>query len=264
MTIARRTVPFVLLLLLTACGAPGGGVPVQSAQLQPACAGAAPFPSSVHLDPFYTKYCMAGALPIVASAEVPDAALQRAKVIVTSMLTMIPSDAIAAIADNHVRIGVIGVNQVTTDMPEYADLNTAFPGTDWNTRTRGVSATVTRPLTSSAEENLLCYPGDVYAGESILVHEFAHTIAELGLEAVDATFATRLQTTYDNAMSAGLWPGSYSATNRKEYWAEGVQSYFGVSNNGVDSRAALMAYDKGLYDLIDGVFAGSPAISTCP
>jgi len=127
-----------------------------------------------------------------------------------------------------------------------------------------VAATVQRPLTSSAEENLLCYPTDVYTGESILVHEFAHTIDEMGLEAIDPTFANRLQATYDSAMNAGLWQGSYSATNKKEYWAEGVQSYFGVSNNARDSASALEAYDKGLYDLIDAVFAGSPGIGLCP
>jgi len=223
-----------------------------------------PLPGGLHLDPFYEKYCMAGPLPIVASRVVPDAALQRAKIIVTEMLTEIPAGATRAIADNHVRIGVIGAHQVTTDMPEYADLYTAFPGTDWDTRTRGVAATKARPLTSSAEENLLCDPGDVYRGESILVHEFAHTIDEMGLEAVDPTFASRLKSTYDSAMNAGLWQGSYSATDMKEYWAEGVQSYFGVSNNGYDSAAVLESYDKGLYDLIDGIFAGSPTIALCP
>ncbi len=264
MTIARRAVPVLsslALLLLAACSAPAAPTTVQ---LQNACGGSTPLPGGLHLDPFYEKYCMAGALPIVASAVVPDAALQRAKVIVTKMLTKIPPGAVQAIAADHVRVGVIGVQQVTTDMPEYADLYTAFPGTDWDKRTRGVAATLARPLTSSAEENLLCYSTDVYTGESILVHEFAHTIDELGLEAVDPTFASRLKTTYDDAMNAGLWQGTYSATNMKEYWAEGVQSYFGVSHNGHDSASALETYDKGLFDLIDAVFAGSPGIGRCP
>ena len=264
MTFARRIVPLLLLLLLAACSGPGSSAPAKSVQLQDACGGSAPLPSGLHLDPFYEKYCMAGQLPIVASGVVPDAALQRAKVIVTEMLTKIPPAAIQAIANNHVRIGVIGAHQVTTDMPEYADLYTAFPGTDWDKRTRGVAATVARPLTSSAEENLLCEPTDVYVGESILVHEFAHTIDEMGLEAIDPTFATRLKSTYDSAMSAGLWQGTYSATNMKEYWAEGVQSYFGVSNNGYDTPLALESYDKGLYGLIDAVFTGSPTITLCP
>lgn len=264
MTFVRHAVPLLLLMLLAACSSPGSGAPATGVRLQEVCGGSAPLPSGLHLDSFYEKYCMAGELPIVASGAVPDAALQRAKVIVTKMLTKIPAGAIGAMADNHVRIGVIGVNQVTTDMPEYADLYAAFPGTDWDTRTRGVAATDVRPLTSSAEENLLCYPSDVYQGESILVHEFAHTIDEMGLEAVDPTFATRLKSTYDSAMTAGLWHGSYSATNMKEYWAEGVQSYFGVSNNGYGTPSALASYDKGLYDLIDGVFAGSPPIALCP
>lgn len=87
---------------------------------------------------------------------------------------------------------MIGVDQVTTDLPEHADLNEAFPSSDWDSRTRGVAATRARPLTSAAEENLLCLPGDVYAGESIVVHEFAHTVHELGVVAVDATIQSRL------------------------------------------------------------------------
>lgn len=139
-------------------------------------------------------------------------------------------DAVAAIHDARVRVGVIGVDQVTTDLPEHADLNEAFPifGGDRDTRTRGVAATLARPLTSAAEENLPCAPGDVYAGESILVDEFAHTVLEQGVAAVDATFRGQLDAAYDAALAAGTWSGSYAATDALEYWAEGVQSYFEV------------------------------------
>lgn len=214
-------------------------------------------------------------MAIVASDEVPDAALQRAQTLVAAMLAPVRDDAVAAIRSARVRVGVIGVDQVTTDLPEHADLNEAFPldEGDWDTRTRGMAATLARPLTSAAEDNLLCLPADRYLGESILVHEFAHTVHEQGIAAVDATFGDELQAAYVDAMGAGLWSGTYAATNAIEYWAEGVQSYFDVNgfadpadgiHNAVATRADLQAYDPALYALVDEVFSGAPVLELCP
>ena len=50
---------------------------------------------------------------------------------------------------------------------------------------------VAGPATSCGEENLLCMRGDPYATENILIHEFAHTIHQIGLAQVDATFQNR-------------------------------------------------------------------------
>lgn len=119
------------------------------------------------------------------------AALDRLRAIVANMLDNVPAGAVDAIVQAKVRIGVIGVDQVTTDLPEHTDLDEAFPTVGWDERTRGVSATPSRPLTSAAEKNLLCYPSDPYAGESIPVHEFAHTVHLLGVNAIDATFDAR-------------------------------------------------------------------------
>ncbi len=270
MRTAHRFALASLLLVVTACAGPGSQTPTTGGSLTPACAATPAFPSDIHLDPFYATYCMAGQLPVIASDVVPDAALRQARAVVLAMSANVPAAAVDAIAADHVRVGVIGVKQVTTDMPEHADLNSAFPNTDWDTRTRGVSATVPRPLTSVGEENVLCYASDPYAGESILVHEFAHTIMDLGMTAVDPTFAGRVQAAYHNAMNAGLWQGTYAAKDDLEYWAEGVQSYFDANqsanadHNGIDTRGELQAYDPALYALIDGVFQGSPAPALCP
>lgn len=268
----RRLFVAASLLLLAACGAPAGGAPVA---LDAACPDTPALPAGLDLDPFYAQYCVADGLAIVASDEVPDAALQRAQALVGAMLAPVRDDAVAAIRGARVRVGVIGVDQVTTDLPEHADLNEAFPldEGDWDTRTRGVAATVARPLTSAAEENLLCLPGDVYAGESILVHEFAHTVHEQGIAVVDSTFDGRLEAAYEDAMDLGLWSGTYAATNSIEYWAEGVQSYFDVNgfadpadgvHNAIATRAALQAYDPALYALVHEVFSGAPALDLCP
>ena len=109
-------------------------------------------------------------------------------------------------------------------------------------------------------ENLLCLRGDPYNGENILIHEVAHTVHEIGMRAVDKTFDGRLRETYDAAIKAGLWKATYAATNRNEYWAEGVQSWFdcnqaaGGVHNDVRTREKLKAYDPALAKLIEEVF----------
>jgi alpha-glucosidase len=64
-------------------------------------------------------------------------------------------------------------------------------------------------------------------------------------------------------MKKGLWAKTYAATDYKEHWAEGVQSYFDCNmpakltdgiHNGVSNRPLLKKYDPALYDLVDESF----------
>ncbi len=45
----------------------------------------------------------------------------------------------------------MGVNEVTTDIPEHTSL-----GSYWNERARGLGATWGRPVSTAGEENALC------------------------------------------------------------------------------------------------------------
>jgi hypothetical protein len=272
MSYHRNVAPWLLCALLVGCAAPDDAQ-LPANELEHACAGTATLPVGLSLDPFYDQYCVAHGLAIVASDEVPAAALERSRSIVSDMLEHVPAAVVEALVQSKVRIGVIGADQVTTDLPEHADLNEAFPTIDWDERTRGVAATPSRPLTSSAEENLLCDPSDPYAGESILVHEFAHTVHLQGVRSVDATFDARLVTAFEAAMAASLWHDTYAATNAEEYWAEGVQSYFDVNNesdppdgvhNEVDTRAELAGYDPALHGLVEEVFGAAELTTACP
>ena len=84
-----------------------------------------------------------------------------------------------------------------------------------------------------------------------------------GVNRIDKTFDKRLRQTYENAMQAGLWKGKYAATNKNEYWAEGVQSWFDNNrppdhdHNHVDTRAELIEYDSGLAKLCAEVFGNT-------
>src|SRR5262245_20250042 len=67
---------------------------------------------------FYKKYLDVKGMPVVASADVADEALQRTYFIVTHLLAGRP-DILEAMAKNGTRLIIIGKDQVYTDMPEY-------------------------------------------------------------------------------------------------------------------------------------------------
>ncbi len=229
-------------------------------------------PTTLELAAFYTRYLDASGIPIVSSNAPDVAALARACVIVKKLVEHRDDVRLQMVA-HAARVAVMGKNQVTTDIPEHADLNTAFPGTDWNTRARGLGGTVARPATSCAEENVLCLAGDAYVGENILVHEFAHGMLGLGIVFADKTFRSRLESAYASAMAAGLWKDTYAATNYDEYWAEGVQDWFDANleanpangiHGAIDTRAELENYDPSLYTLVREIYGDAVWKPGCP
>ena len=226
---------------------------------RPAVAWSSPFrrrPGSTRSTP---RAVRSRASAIVANEEVDPEAIVRAADTVGRILAA--DDRLAAtLAGSGIRLGIIGRDQRTTEMPEYRDLNEAFPETDWDTRARGLGATFERPLVSAGEENVLCLPDDRYLGEDILLHEFSHVLHEFGYIVLDPDFDAELLAAYEQAFVNGTWAGTYAATNHHEYWAEGVQSYFGRNltadpadgvHGPIDTRAELEAVDPALYALID-------------
>ncbi len=221
-----------------------------------------PPPAALHLDHFYKKHLDAAGLPIVSSAKVPDAALREAQAIVLK-LTAKRADVLKSMIQRKTRIAIMARTEVTTDIPEHSDLNKAFPATDWNKRCRGVGATLARPACSATEENLLQLDDDAYRGESILIHEFGHTLLVMGLDAIDPAFRKAVDAAYKSALAKGLFKTTYAATNADEYWAEGVQDWFDANlkaspangiHNEIGTRLELKQYDPALAVLLEKVF----------
>jgi len=208
------------------------------------------------LDPFYKKHVFVGPFSIVSSEPVADAALLEAAWLIDKMIGHRP-DVLEAIAKSRTRFTVMSVDEFTTQVPEHSDLT---PSSYWDRRARGLGATDKRPCVTCGEENLLKYEGDPYAAENILIHEFGHVIHEMGLNKVDPEFDQRLELIYEQAMEQGLWKDKYAATNRMEYWAEGVQSWFDTNrendsdHNHVNTRKEIKEYDPALADLLEKVF----------
>ena len=208
------------------------------------------------LSDFYQKCIVAGGLPLLGSHRVSDHALLEAAYLIDRMLEG-REDIRQALVESRTRFVVMAPDEWTTMIPEHSDL---YPRRYWDKRARGLGATTIRPAVSCGEENLLEYPGDPYSTENILVHEFAHAIHEMGLVRVDPGFDARLRETYEAAKSEGRWEGTYALSNRMEYWAEGVQSYFDTNrendgqHNHVNTRSELEAHDPRLAALIREVF----------
>lgn len=236
----------------------GIGIPPQEKEAEPPVT--AP-PSALRAHPFYKKYVSAEGLPILSSEKVSDLALRRARFLVLQLLAHRP-DIRRVLMENDVRVVVMHVTEMTTDVPEHSHLR---PKEYWDRRARGLGGRIT----SCGEENLLHWPEDRYFNENILIHEFAHCIHTQGMRRLDPTFDERLRTIYEKAMSRGLWKDTYAASNPSEYWAEGVQSYFDTNrqfwvdtsgrahhrdHNHVNTREELFAYDPDLANLIAEVF----------
>ena len=244
-------------------------VPVQAVRFEP--------PDKDGVPTFYTQTVSAEGFPIVASAKVNPYALKEAAFLVNRMLEKRP-DVRAALIQSGARMCILAHNEFTTDLPEFThlgdekidDMGDLDPKSFWDARARGTGGSQSDPFCTSAEENLLGYPGDPYFQECILIHEFAHCIHLRGMVNVDPTFDARLKETYKNAMKAGLWKGKYASVNHCEYFAEGVQSWFDNNrvndhdHNHVNTRALLLEYDPGLAAMCREVFGDTAIKYTKP
>ncbi len=219
----------------------------------------------------------AGGFPVVASETVSPFALKEAVFLIDQMFAKRP-DVRDAVVRSGARLCIIAHDEFTTDLPEFERLGTGgndpFIGVSskdfWDARARGTGGSKTDPYCSCGEENLLGYPGDPYAEENILIHEFAHCIHLRGMSNIDPSFDGRLRETYDRAMAAGLWKGKYASVNHHEYFAEGVQSWFDDNreddhdHNHVNTRVELVAYDPGLAEICREVFGDTELSYTKP
>jgi len=208
------------------------------------------------LDPFYRKYMSADGFPIVSSEKVSDFALKEAAFVIGKMLENLPKVRDALIGEK-VRLAIMATDEYTTAIPEHRHLH---PKAYWDKRARGLGSSKKHPAVSCGEENLLRYEGDPYFDESIMVHEFAHSIHQQGLNIIDPDFQKKLEQAFNRAALKGLWKGKYAGTNPAEYWAEGVQSWFDTNreddfeHNHVDTREELKEHDPALAALIESVF----------
>jgi len=252
---------------------PGGcvdGAPVPVVEVLPPLG---PPPAELGFDPFYQKYLDASGIPIVTSAEVPDAALYKTRALISEVLANRP-DLIEALAKSGMHVTMMAEGSVITEIPEYSQLNEDYPGKDWNITTLGGGLGPTRdlPLMAAAAVNVLCLDGDfVFPHEDVMVHEIGHAVLNMAIEVHlgDTEFRLRIRAAYENALATGLWKHTYAATDEDEYWAEGTVGWFDLngppshSHNQVNTRAEIIEYDPALAALLDEVYGDATVTSSC-
>lgn len=244
-----------------------GGAPPQASEGQSGCV-VGPVLEHLGLDPFYQKQCDAQGTPILSSAQVEDRALGQAYYLITNMLAPIP-EVRRELIRQRAYFSIVGSEEQLTTLTECSHMDNEY----WDQRARGLGGSPRGAMTSSPEENLLCCRRGRYDGESSVVHEFAHTLHLIGLGTDYARFTAGLTRLYEAALGRGLWADTYAASDVKEYWAEGVQTYFNTNletnpaddiHNQVNTRSELQEYGPGLYAFVDSFFHGFEWTPTCP
>lgn len=221
-------------------------------------------PADKNIPAFYQKYLDADGIPIVASAQVADEALREAHTIVTLMLSKCKS-AREYMISKHCRVMIVGEKEEVCDLPEYAHIcNTPENIAFWNKRARGFGGSPEDDYSASCgEENLLALSSDRYVGENILIHEFAHLIHLVGIAETEPEFNKELEAIMGRAIAKGLWKDTYAISNKEEYFAECVQSFFNCNrysetpngvHNSMNRRAKLKVYDPEMYELLKRYF----------
>lgn len=217
-------------------------------------------------DDFYRQTCEQSGIAIVAAEDVEAGALEAAADRMNALLAARPEFA-GAVASAIDHVAIIGRDQRITSLPDFEEIYSIHPGTNWNRLGRSFPGTEEIPVPAGAEENLLCLESDRYEGEDMFIREFGWTIRRFGIAPIDPRLDRAIEDAYGRAIAADLWRNTIAEVNSDMYWAEGVQSFFDANNeetdekdqihNQVDTRDELRSYDPDLYRLLVDVFGES-------
>jgi hypothetical protein len=224
-------------------------------------------PGPIILNPpeqdFFTKELIFHGIPIKASAVVSDTAMyeayRRVSLLLTNFVVRQPM-LISNLVSSGVELHIIGVHQVTSDLPEFRDLKgkplPEYNGLTIDQRTRGMGG----QLASCGEENLLKLKTDHYYGRDICAHEFAHAIRNCGMP---LAVIERFNQQYRRSLDKGLWKGAYSASNGDEFFSELTMWYFGTHGDlnmtgpkPENGPEGFKKYDPETYALFDDFYSG--------
>jgi hypothetical protein len=219
--------------------------------------------SSYRMGAIYKRYADANGVPVIASDKPADEAIRRACLLVLDYAS-VRADVRDALLMRKVRFIMMAKSEKTVNFPEYASLG------DIDMRARGLGG-VTDSL--CAEENVLCErSSDRWRGESICVHEYAHTMHSGAWAVAIPNFNSRLQASFNAALAAGKYANTYAGEKLSEYLAEGVQDWYNTNlesatpngiHNHINTRAELEQYDPTLYALLKEVLPDKPSFRDC-
>ena len=210
---------------------------------------------------YYTQFLPVKGVMVRAHESVDPAALQAGAEILDAMLSG-REDIPGCMARNGGDLAIIPRDQFNTDLPEFADLK----GTkDWTGRSRdtfdirGLGGTGARP-TTAGEEQLLGnwephHPWYPYRGW-VAAHEYAHAIQIVCFTQEDHE---QWDSFYEEALDAGLYPGTHMMHDVREFFAVMSTVYFEVSNElgDVITRENLAERLPDIYGFLEEIYGGA-------
>jgi len=158
---------------------------------------------SYKLDPkFYTKCISAADVLIATSDRVSDHAILEAAYQFEKIMESIKPEISTRIRETNVLCLLIGHDEFTSDLPQFATNKTGKELDFYNWRQRGFLTKKNGLQTVVfAEEDVLEYEGGMQI-ESILIHEFGHVIHGAGF---DDVLQKRLTETFERARAKNIW-----------------------------------------------------------
>ena len=151
---------------------------------------------------FYKKGSLVQDILIATSKRVSDHAIQEAAYQFDMLVKDINPAVAQRIRDKKVLCLLIGHDEFTSDLPQFATNKTGKELDFYNWRQRGFLAHKNgRPTVVFAEEDVLEYEGGMQL-ESILIHEFGHVIHGAGF---DQELQERLTDTFERARAKEIW-----------------------------------------------------------
>ena len=162
-----------------------------------------------HLDAnFYKKVTKVQDILIASSDKVSDHAHKETAYLFDMMMKHIQPEIAQRVRDKKVLCVLVGWNELTSNVPQFATKKTGKELDFYNWRSRGfLTKKHDRFLVFFAEEDVLEYDGGMKK-ESILIHEFGHVVHKCGFNEEQETELTE---TFKKSMDAKLWRDGYAA-----------------------------------------------------
>ena len=151
---------------------------------------------------FYKKATEVQGILIATSGRVADVAHRETAYQFDMLMRAVKPEIAERIRKKRVLCLLIGHNEQTSQLPQFATDKTGKELDFYNWRRRGFLTHIgTRPVVVFAEEDVMEYEGDMRL-ESILVHEFGHVVHGVGF---DEALQKRLTATFENVAKTGIW-----------------------------------------------------------
>jgi hypothetical protein len=201
---------------------------------------------------YYSQSISIKGILIKAPGSVSPQALLEAKRIIAMMTEHVRPDILERLVSKQAALAIIPKDQFVTSLPEFSHLSGRIDinGNPYDSfKIRGLGAK-RQPVTATSEENLLRLPNDPFKKEDITVHEFAHAIMNLGFAPDDLL---KINALYKNALSKGLYPGTFAMSRVDEFWAELTQSFFSV-NNEIGGPEQIAEIDNESYRFLEQIY----------